>query len=458
MRTALADIWPIILEKIRNQIGRERFNLWFKNVNISNYKDNYVNIVVPNPFVKEWFEENFSSILKENIKGSISEDIDINFSVSEEGTAKLNNTQSKEDVGHAQAEIKDLHCTSLPRPAERALTLVDFVVGDCNRLAYASALELIKPDSHSFNVLFIHGAVGVGKTHLLQGIHNKVKEEKNGVDAKYLTAESWTNDFIYSLQKGKLEGFRHKYRNTDILLIDDVHFFSNKQAVQEELIHTFNTLHVSSKRFVFASDSHPRFINKLKESLASRFMGGIVTRIECPDFNTAYLILVSKLKKLNKEVSQDVMEYIAEKFKNNVRELEGAITTVLAVANINKKKIDISLTKEALEGDISPKNRLITIRDIEEIVSKYFNITLAELHSSRRTSAVSFPRQIAMYLATLLTNLSRQQIGDHLGGKRHTSVIHAVKNIKAKIGRDKKIQCMIENLKEEIIGTSRSNL
>lgn len=450
MRNTLADIWPLILEKVRDQIGRERFNLWFKNVNISNYKDNYVNIVVPNPFVKERFEEVFSSILKENIKNSISKDVDINFSVSEEGPAELKNAQSKEDGGHDQGDIKDLHCTSLTRPAERSLTLEDFVVGNCNRLAYASALELIKPDSHSFDVLFIHGTVGIGKTHLLRGIHNKIKEKKNGVDAKYLTAESWTNDFVYSLQNGKLEGFRHKYRNTDILLIDDVHFFSNKQGVQEELIHTFNALHGSSKRFVFASDSHPRFINKLKESLVSRFMAGIVTKMESPDFNTAYLILVSKLKKIDKEVTQDVLEYIAETFRNNIRELEGAITTVLAVAEINKKKIDVSLARDALEEHISPKNRLITIKDIEEVVSEYFNITLAELHSSRRTEAVSFPRQIAMYLATVLTNLSRQQIGDHLGGKKHATVIHAVKKIKAKIDQDKKFQCMIEDIKNEI--------
>lgn len=441
-------IWATVLNITQKQIGAERFNLWFKNVKMIEYDNESAYIVVPNPFIKSWFEDNFTSILKENIQTVTSSKVNIQISVDGKSVAVETDKQMDKIVKSEESEPQP--CKTQSKSTGRLLTLDDFVVGSCNRLAYASALELIKPENNSFNALFIHGSVGVGKTHLLQGIWNSIKENNTGLSSAYLPAECWTNEFINSLQKGKLNEFRQKYRNLDVLLIDDVHFVSSKQGVQEELLHTFNILHGSSKRIVFASDSHPKFINKLKESLASRFMSGLVTKIESPDFKTAQLILESKLKKMKKEFPAAVLEYIAGIFINNIRELECALTTVLAVSNITNKRVDIAMAKEALEDHIPRRNRSITIKDIEEVTLRHFNITHSELHSNKRTSAVSHPRQVSMFLVSSLTNFSRQQIGDYFGGKKHTTVIHAVKKIKMLIERDSNLKRQIEMLKEEI--------
>lgn len=445
----IAKIWASVLDLTQKQIGIERFNLWFKNVKMPSYNDNSARIVVPNIFVKSWFEENFLSIIKENLQTVTSREVDVKFAVDGDIFSKqINSEPSNERV---ESEDDDNQtCETQLKSSVRLLTLDDFVVGDCNRLAYASALELVRPENLSFNALFIHGQVGVGKTHLLQGIWNKVKENGNEKNVAYLPAECWTNEFISSLQRGKLDAFRHKYRNLDILLIDDVHFISNKHGVQEELLHTFNMLHGMSKRIVFASDSHPKFIHKLKESLASRFMTGLVAKIEGPDFKTAYLILDSKLKKLKKEFPVAVLEYIANTFLSSIRGLECALTTVLAVSNITKRRVDIEMAKDALEDHVPKKGRSITIKDIEDAVLKHFDITCSELHSSKRIHSISQPRQVSMYLASILTNLSRQQIGDHFGGKKHTTVIHAIKRIKEMINKDQEMKHQVEMLKEEI--------
>ena len=448
-----SKIWLNVLDLTRTQIGNERFNLWFKNVRMPGYNEGIASIVVPNIFIKSWFEENFLSIIKENLQTVTNKDVDVEFTV--DGTRLENeivvstSIQSKKSKSD-ESDDGGGSCDAQLKSSCRVLTLDDFVVGDCNRLAYASALELINPKNQTFNALFIHGQVGVGKTHLLQGIWNMIRKSSGGKNIAYLAAECWTNEFIHALKKGKLDSFRHKFRNMDILLIDDVHFVSNKLGVQEELLHTFNMLHGMSKRIVFASDSHPKFIYKLKESLSSRFMTGMVTKIENPDVKTAYLILDSKLKILKKEFPVAVIEYMAETFLSNVRDLECALTTVLAVSNITKKRVDVAMVKDALDDHIPKQCRTVTIKDIEKSVIKHFNITFADIHSTKRVAYISHARQTAMYLSSILTNLSRQQIGNHFGGKKHTTVIHAIKKIKEKIEKDQELNGQIERLKSSI--------
>ncbi|MGR3218774.1 MAG: chromosomal replication initiator protein DnaA [Candidatus Anammoxibacter sp.] len=450
MNNNTTKIWSSVLDLTQKQIGPERFNLWFKNVKMPFYDKNSIRIEVPNPFVKTWFEANFSSMIKKNLEVVTSKVVDVQFSVGKNSfSEQIINKPVSSRIENDEAE-SDTFSKTQTRPSPRLLTLDDFVVGPCNRLAYASARELVKPENDSFNALFIHGQVGVGKTHLLHGIWNELKKENNGRSVAYLPAECWTNEFISSLRSGKLDSFRRKYRSLDILLIDDVHFIANKQGVQEELLHTFNILHGMTKRMIFASDSHPKFIHKLKDSLASRFMTGLVTKIDSPDYKTAYLILDSKLKKLKKEFPVAVLEYIARTFLSNIRELECALTTVLAVANITKKMVDVEMAKDALEENIPKKDTVITIKNIEDVIVKHFDITSRELHSSKRINAISQPRQIAMYLASELTNMSRQQIGNHFGGKKHTTVIHAIKKVKEKISNDQKIKLQVEVINSEI--------
>jgi chromosomal replication initiator protein len=323
--------------------------------------------------------------------------------------------------------------------------LENYVVGGCNRLAYAAALEISKPGPVAFNTLFVHGSIGVGKTHLLQGIWNRLKAESNAISAVYMPAENWTNEFVYSLKGGRLESFRKKYRGVDIFLVDDVHFLANKNGVQEEFLHTFNTLHGLSKRIVFASDAHPRLMNQLKESLVSRFMSGMIAKIEQPGFNTAMQILRSKVANTRKKIPDNVLEFISEKFNDSVRSMESAITTVQAFANINKVKIDLQLASDAL-SELYINRRSVTLKDIEDVVIKHYNASRNDIHSGNKSKNVALARQICMYLTKELTESSYQEIGRYFGNKRHTTVIFAINKIKEKMKSSAEFRSYTENL------------
>lgn len=416
-------VWDDVLQNIREKVGPLRFNLWFKNTRLESFDDNNANILVPNVFTQVWLQENFSNVLREGIGKLVNKDLNIKFSVSKNGedenvpTMSIPLSEKKTNGNKNYAQLN------------RNLRLEDFVVGTNNRLAYTAALEMIKDKYPAFNPLFIHGPVGVGKTHILQGVWNRVKEEQN-VNAIYMPAEKWTNEFIYSLQKGKMEAFRQKFRNADIFLIDDVHFLSNKQGVQEEFLHTFNALFELSKRIILASDAHPKMIGQLKENLASRFMSGMVTKIDKPEYATRLLILRSKAAKFDVHFPEEVLEFVAEKFDGNVREVESALTTLSAHAKFNEKKMDLHLASDALGEFFCAEGKIIKINEIEATVLNYFNISRNELHSNKKMKSISFPRQICMYLIKTLLNWSYQQIGNYFTSKKHTTVMFAIKKVK----------------------------
>ncbi|MCF6155038.1 MAG: chromosomal replication initiator protein DnaA [Candidatus Brocadia sp.] len=436
-------VWDDVLQNIREKVGPLRFNLWFKNTRLESFDDNNANILVPNVFTQVWLQENFSNVLREGIGKLVNKDLNIRFSVSKNGEGENVSTSSipfPEKKTNGNKNYSQLN---------RNLRLEDFVVGPNNRFAYTAALEMIKDKYPAFNPLFIHGPVGVGKTHILQGIWNRVKEEQN-VNAIYMPAEKWTNEFIYSLQKGKMEAFRQKFRNADIFLIDDVHFLSNKQGVQEEFLHTFNALYELSKRIILASDAHPKMIGQLKENLASRFMSGMVTKIDKPEYATRLLILRSKAAKFDIHFPEEVLEFVAEKFDGNVREVESALTTLSAHAKFNEKKMDLQLASDALGEFFCAEGKIIKINEIEATILNYFNISRNELHSNKKMKSISFPRQICMYLIKTLLNWSYQQIGNYFTSKKHTTVMFAIKKVKEQIDSDKQFKLFIDTLIEKI--------
>lgn len=440
-------VWVDVLQDIREKVGPLRYNLWFKNTRLESFHENCANIVVPNVFTQVWLQENFSNVLREGIGKLInSKDLNIKFSIVKNGHGENVTTA----IDPLSEKIIESNKTNLP--VNRNLKLEDFVVGTNNRLAYTAALEIIKDKYPPFNPLFIHGPVGVGKTHILQGVWNHIKEKQN-INAIYMPAEKWTNEFIYSLQKGKMESFRQKFRNTDIFLIDDVHFFSNKHGVQEEFLHTFNTLYELSKKIIFASDAHPKMIGQLKENLASRFMSGMITKIDRPDYATRLLILRAKAGKFDVHFPEEVLEFVAERFDGNVREVESALTTLSAHAKFNEKKIDIHLASDVLEEFFLAEGKIIKINEIETAILNYFNISRSELHSNKKTKSISFPRQICMYLIKTLLNWSYQQIGNYFTSKKHSTVMFAIKKVKDQIDSDKQfkmfIDAMIEKIKKE---------
>lgn len=442
---AYSKVWDDVLQNIRERVGPLRFNLWFKNTRLESFNDNYANIIVPNIFTQVWLQENFANVLREGIGKLVNnKDLDIRFSIKKNGEGEnisMTNIpplpEEKTDSGKNYSQVN------------RILKLEDFVVGANNRLAYTAALEMVKDKNPAFNPLFIHGAVGVGKTHILQGVLNKVKEEQN-INAIYMSAEKWTNEFIYSLQKGKIEAFRQKFRNADMFLIDDVHFFSNKQSTQEEFLHTFNALFELSKKIILASDAHPKLIGQLKENLASRFMSGMVIKIDKPEYVTRLLILRSKAAKFDVHFPEDVLEFIAEKFDENVREVESALITLSAHARFNEKKIDLQLVNDVLSEFLCNEGKIIKINEIEESVLTHFNISRTDLHSNKKTKSIAFPRQVCMYLIKTLLNWSYQQIGNYFTSKKHSTVMFAIKKVNEQIESDKQFKLSIEKLTERI--------
>lgn len=442
---AYSKVWDDVLQNIRERVGPLRFNLWFKNTRLESFNDNYANIIVPNIFTQVWLQENFANVLREGIGKLVNnKDLDIRFSIKKNGEGEnisMTNIpplpEEKTDSGKNYSQVN------------RILKLEDFVVGANNRLAYTAALEMVKDKNPAFNPLFIHGAVGVGKTHILQGVLNKVKEEQN-INAIYMSAEKWTNEFIYSLQKGKIEAFRQKFRNADMFLIDDVHFFSNKQSTQEEFLHTFNALFELSKKIILASDAHPKLIGQLKENLASRFMSGMVIKIDKPEYVTRLLILRSKAAKFDVHFPEDVLEFIAEKFDENVREVESALITLSAHARFNEKKIDLQLVNDVLSEFLCNEGKIIKINEIEESVLTHFNISRTDLHSNKKTKSIAFPRQVCMYLIKTLLNWSYQQIGNYFTSKKHSTVMFAIKKVNEQIESDKQFKLSIEKLMERI--------
>ena len=435
-----SNLWKNILSEIETKIGTRQCNLWFKNSRLISFDNESLSIGVPNQFVQTKIRDSFEPLIKDSIKDKTGINPSINLLVENSVNALISHKKMAEVIKSEKPLNQSNGFIS-----KRQLLLENYVVGGCNRLAYAAALEISKPGPVAFNTLFVHGSIGVGKTHLLQGIWNRLKAESNAIIAVYMPAENWTNEFVYSLKGGRLESFRKKYRGVDIFLVDDVHFLANKNGVQEEFLHTFNTLHSLSKRIVFASDAHPRLMNQLKESLVSRFMSGMIAKIEQPGFNTALQILRSKVANTRKKIPDNVLEYISEKFNDSVRSMESAITTVQAYANINKVKIDLQLASDAL-SELHINKKSVTLKDIENVVIKHYNVSRNDIHSGNKSKNIALARQICMYLTKELTESSYQEIGRYFANKRHTTVIFAINKIKEKMKSSDEFRSYTENL------------
>lgn len=440
------NVWKNVLGEIENKVGTRQYNLWFKNTRLISLDNKSVSIGVPNLFIQTKIRNYFEPLIKDVIK-NITNIIDpsLNLIVESSRTFEKSSNKITTDIKTKESSNQNLVIANNKR-----LLLENFIVGDCNRLAYAAALEISKPGPTAFNTLFIHGTIGVGKTHLLQGIWNRLMAESNNIRSVYMPAENWTNEFIYSLKGGKLESFRKKYRDVDVFLVDDVNFLANKKGVQEEFIHTFNTLNNLSKRIVFASDAHPRLMNQLKESLASRFMSGMIAKIERPGHDTALQILRSKVAKMKKKPPENILKFISKKFNENVRSMESALTTILAYANINKVKINLQLACDVLCDLRANEKGIVTLKEVEEVVAKYCNVSRNHIHSTSKSRSVALYRQLCMYIAKKLTDASYQEIAQYFGNKRHTTAIFAINKIKEKVKSDIEFRYLTESLIRKI--------
>lgn len=330
-------------------------------------------------------------------------------------------------------------------------TFDTFVKGKSNEFAHAAAMAVADNPGKTYNPLFLYGGVGLGKTHLMHAIGNQVLASHPTMRVLYVSSEQFTNEIIRSIQEGNAEKFRQKYRNIDVLLVDDIQFLSGKTSTQEEFFHTFNTLYDAQKQVVLSSDRQPREVERLEERLRSRFEWGLIADIKSPDLETRIAILKNKAQIDNLSIPNEVMTFIASRIDSNIRELEGALTRVVAFASLMKKPVTTELAAEALK-DIIPQGtgKEINIELIQEVVASYFKLKVEDLHAKKRTRSIAYPRQIAMYLCRELTETSLPQIGNYFGGRDHTTVLHACDKIAKEKDEDIKVATMINELEERI--------
>ncbi len=456
-------VWEEVLSIMAADLPERSFDAWLKDSRPVYLDGNTLYVEFPNEFTKDWVEARYVNPLTRTLRQVTNRDWDIKFTIPE-GVKSLsspnatgarpapsrnwpddNRVQLPEEAAPAQA------AAPTPAPRSSALnpryTFENFVVGNSNRFAHAASLAVAEGPAKAYNPLFIYGGVGLGKTHLMHAIGHYALEQNPNISVVYVTSETFTNDLISAIGKKSMVDFRNKYRNADILLIDDIQFVAGKESTQEEFFHTFNALYEANRQLVISSDRPPKDIPTLEERLRSRFEWGLTADIQPPDLETRIAILRKKAKDDNLVIDQEILSYIATHIQSNIRELEGALVRVIAHANLHNAPLTLETVAEALKDILkAPAHQPVTIESIMETVADYYSIKVAELKSKRRTRNITFPRQIAMYLARDLTESSLPEIGQAFGGRDHSTVIHAIEKIEGELKLDPSLQSTVTEL------------
>jgi chromosomal replication initiator protein len=440
------ELWVATLEKIEEKISKPSFDTWLKNTKAVAIEENTLIISAPNDFARDWLENQYTQLISDIILDITGSKLDTKFIIPDTAGAE-NEVDATPKPAPKAANSNDMPKSML----NSKYTFDTFVIGAGNRFAHAASLAVAEAPAEAYNPLFIYGGVGLGKTHLMHAIGHYVREHDPNAKVVYLSSEKFTNEFINAIMDNKTVNFRNKYRNVDVLLIDDIQFIAGKESTQEEFFHTFNTLHEESKQIIISSDRPPKEIPTLEDRLRSRFEWGLITDITPPDLETRIAILSKKAKAEGLDIPNEVMLYIANQIDTNIRELEGALIRVVAYSSLVNQDINASLAADALKDIIpSSKPRLITIQSIQEMVGEKYNVRMEDFIAKKRTKSIAFPRQIAMYLSRELTDSSLPKIGEEFGGRDHTTVIHAHEKISKMMENDANLTREIEELKEQL--------
>lgn len=440
LMTQANAIWEQICQSIKPKIGENAFEAWLKPVRPKT--DDAAKILfleVPNEFFKEWVVEHYDLLIRELLKNA-----KVFLSVEYRVNPAL----------IAPARPKD------PKPAKEKraesfilnpkFTFDNFVVGPSNRFTHAACVSIAESPAKAYNPLFIYGRTGLGKTHLMQAICQKIREDNPHTKFYYTPSEKFMNDLISAIQHRSTQAFRDKFRNVDVLLIDDIHFIAKKEATQEEFFNTFNALYDSHKQIIISSDRPPKEIHNLEERLVSRFGWGLVTDIQPPDVETRIAILKKKVENESVHIPDDVIFFIAEVIKTNIRELEGALVRVIAYSLLEDEALTLEMAKNVLKDLLRETSRQISVEDIQKNVAEYYKIGTQDLKTKKRIKNIVLPRQVAMFLCREMTSLSLPEIGQLFGGKDHTTVLHSYKKIQLALGQDQKLKNAVEKIKSEI--------
>ncbi|CAB1255595.1 chromosomal replication initiator protein DnaA [Clostridium sp. MT-14] len=440
------EIWEQSLNIIKGEITEVSFNTWIKSITPVSIENNTFVLSVPNDLTKGILSSKYTNLISNALKLITSKKYNIKFLVLSKSEEAL--TLDNKPQEYTKRSITTNDETTMLNPK---YTFDSFVIGNSNRFAHAASLAVAESPAKAYNPLFIYGGVGLGKTHLMHAIGHYILENNKKSKVTYVSSEKFTNELINSIKDDKNVEFRNKYRNIDVLLIDDIQFIAGKESTQEEFFHTFNALYEANKQIILSSDRPPKEIPTLEDRLRSRFEWGLIADIQPPDFETRMAILKKKADVENLNIPNEVMVYIATKIKSNIRELEGALIRIAAFSSLTNKEISIDLAVEALKDIISSKqSKQVTIDLIQDVVANYYNLKVSDFKSARRTRNVAFPRQIAMYLCRKLTDMSLPKIGEEFGGRDHTTVIHAYEKISNNLKKDESLQNAINDLTKRL--------
>ncbi|MBL8858484.1 MAG: chromosomal replication initiator protein DnaA [Planctomycetes bacterium] len=461
-------MWRLVQNAVRARVAPEQFATWFRRATLDHVDEARVRLAVQNQFTREWIQSYYTRVIEEAIVEVLGSSRALEFVVNSElvlfnpvatpspsdaqnqpaQTARPDpRTASNGNAAHDPALVSDVGLN--PK-----YTFDNFVVGPCNRFAHAAAVGAAEQPGHAYNPFFLHGSVGLGKTHLLQSLCFALLQRNPKTRILYLSCETFVNHFISALENGDLQKFRNKYRNVDVLVVDDIHVLANKERTQEEFFHTFNTLYQAGKQIVLSSDSPPKEIPTLQERLVSRFRWGLVTEIEPPCYETRMAILKRKSREKGREIPDEVARLLAERIDSNIRELEGAVTKLIGYSNLTGANITAELARDVLRDLFAVRRGAPSLDDIVTVVTERFGVKLSELQSRKRTNAVAFPRQISMYIARQITRHSLEEIGGFFGGRDHSTVLYAVEKVGEVMESDPDVHEMVTGFLGQLQGPS----
>ena len=429
-------------ELLKNEVTKISYETWIRDLDIESADNGNIVLIANNAFQKESIISRYHDLFKNTFNYITNKNCEITVIL-------------KDDISEEEIQVaKQLSTNQASYPnttLNPKYTFDTFVVGNSNRFAHAAALAVAEAPATAYNPLFIYGGVGLGKTHLMQAIANEILLNNRNANILYVTSEKFTNQLINAIKDNKNEMFRNKYRNIDVLLIDDIQFIAGKERIQEEFFHTFNTLHENGKQIIISSDRPPKDIKLLEDRLKSRFEWGLIADISNPDYETRLAILRKKAQLDNIIIDDEILSDIATKIDSNIRELEGILNKLIANASLTNCQITIEMAEKAINDVVTKKDKVLSLELIQETIAKYFNITVEELKGVKRSNDVTFPRQIAMYLCRSVAQLPLTKIGEGFGKRDHTTVIHACNKIEKEIQNNVSTKRIVESVKNILL-------
>lgn len=442
------ELWDSALREIESSMSNANFSTWFKNTRIVKTDGGIIYLGVPNEFVKDWLINKFHTFILRALRNASERVRGLEYVVVKESEKERRGPVFAPNFGlniNRELPLSDLYVNKDDNLNPR-YTFDSFVIGSFNELAYTASQAVINKLGQAYNPLFIYGGTGLGKTHLIQAVGNTIKAKHPGIKVFYLTSEKFSMDFISSLQNNKMQNFKEKYRKYDVLIMDDIQFFSSKEKTQEELFHLFNSLYDNNKQIIFSSDRHPSYIPELEDRLRSRFGAGMIVDISLPEYESRIAILRAKSAQSGFVPDEDVFEYIASLIQGNIRELEGLLNSIVCQSQLKGRNLSLSEVKSLIKNNIKPK-KAASIKEVVKMIANFYNIEESVIYEKTRKKEVVKPRQVAMYILREDFNISFPSIGDKLGGRDHTTVIHSCEKIKNDLKSNNSLLQEIEEIR-----------